>query len=137
MIRFRQIENEINPKQLFLVDSLGALLSAFMLGVVLVMFKEIVGMPSNVLYGLAFIACLFFVNSLFCFLRVKENWRPRMKWVAIFNLMYCCLTAGLVIYFYKELTIWGVVYFVVEKIIVVPLAIVELQVASNTMVKYS
>lgn len=126
---------KINPKQLFLVDSLGALVSAFMLGVVLVTLEEMIGMPRQVLYMLSLIACFFFVNSLWCFLRSQENWRPRMKLVAVFNLMYCCLTAGLVIYLYQKLTIWGIIYFVVEKIIVVPLAILELKIASNPIVE--
>ena len=53
------ILNKINPKKLFLIDSLGALISAVMLGLVLTRFEHIFGMPQNVLYFLSFIACTF------------------------------------------------------------------------------
>lgn len=127
----------INPKKLFLIDSLGGLLSAFMLGVALVRFEDTFGMPPRVLYALAFLACLFFVYSLFCFLRVTEHWRRYMKVIAIANLMYCGLTLGLVIYLHQELTTLGMLYFGSEIVMIIGLAMVELKKASHVVVKDS
>lgn len=129
---FQQFLNKINPRKLFLIDSLGALLSAFLLGYVLVKFESTFGMPPKVLYILASIAGAFAVYSFVCFLGNLSNWRRFMRIIAIVNLLYCCLTLGLVIYLYQELSVLGVIYFVLEIIIIVLLAMVELKTASNS-----
>ena len=117
--------NKIHSKKLFLVDSIGALLSAILIGLVLARFEPIFGMPHTVLYVLAVIPCIFSIYSFLCFLSKKRNLQSLMKIIAIANLLYCCLTVGLMIYFYQQLTIFGLIYFVLEIIIVVLLAIIE------------
>ena len=107
-----------NPKLVFLLDCLGALLSAFLLGVVLTSFEPIFGMPRQVLYGLAALAGLFAVHSFLNYRWFKENWRPYLRGIAIVNLLYCCLTAALVIYFRQELTKWGLLYFLQEMVVI-------------------
>lgn len=126
---FLPILSKIQPQKLFLVDSLGALLSAILLGLILTRFEQTFGMPQNVLYILAVIPCIFAIYSFFCFLSKTANWRPLMKIIAIANLLYCCLTAGLMVYFYQQLTVLGLFYFVLELIIVSILAIIELKTA--------
>ena len=125
----QQILNNINPKKLFLIDGLGALLSAFMLGIILVKFENIFGMPRRALYILSFIACIFSVYSFSCFIRQLENWKPYLKIIAVANLIYCCVTLGLVINLYQKLTIFGLLYFVLEIIVIVILATTELKIA--------
>jgi len=127
----QQVLNKINPKNLFLIDGFGALLSAFSLGIVLVKFEEIVGMPQRVLYILALMACIFAVYSFSCYLRVNKNWRPFLKAIAFANLLYCCLTIGLVLYFYQSLTALGILYFVLEIIVILLLVSIELKMASS------
>ena len=129
---FQQIVNFVNPKKLFLIDSLGALLSAFMLGIILVRFEDTFGMPQKVLYFLAFIACIFSVYSFLGFLGITKNWRPYMKIIAMANLVYCCFTMALVIFLFQKLTILGLTYFILEIIVVIMLVIIELKTASNT-----
>jgi uncharacterized membrane protein YfcA len=114
-----------NPKQIFLLDCLGALLSATLLGVVLPSFQPIFGMPHNVLYGLAALACLFAVYSFWNYRWFKEHWRPYLRGIAIVNLLYCGLTAALVIYFRQELTKWGLLYFLQEMVVIIALVVVE------------
>ncbi|MCB9038886.1 MAG: hypothetical protein H6557_19915 [Lewinellaceae bacterium] len=117
----------LSPRKLFLIDGLGALLSAFLLGVVLVQWEHIFGMPPRVLYPLAAIAGAFAVYSLSCHWFPTQNHGPFLKGIAIANLLYCCLTLGLVVYWYPQLTALGVIYFLVEIGIVCSLAIVELK----------
>lgn len=132
---FQKIINQRNPNRLFLIDSVGALLSTILLGFILVRFENIFGMPANALYLLSFIACIFFIYSLLCYLIKIENWRPYLKIIAIANLLYCCLTLGLIIYLYQKLTIFGLLYFVLEIIIVIILSITELKAVSNLTYK--
>lgn len=121
------------PKKLFLIDGLGALISAIMLGLILVRFENTFGMPFKVLYSLSFMACMFFIYSFLCFLGDIDNWRPYMKLIAFTNLIYCCLTIGLVLLLYQKVTVYGLIYFAAEIIIVLMLASIELITASNSI----
>lgn len=132
---FLRILEKINPTRLFLIDSLGALLSALMLGLVLANLENVFGIPPGVLYFLAFIACIFFVYSFLCFKGNIENWRPYMKLIAIANLLYCCLTIGVIIYIPQKPTALGLLYFVLEIFAVTILATIELKVASTVVYK--
>lgn len=120
----------VNPKSLFLVDSLGGLISAIMLGFILVRFESLFGVPPSVLYVLSGIACLFFIYSFLCYLKELENWRVYMKIIAVMNMLYCCFTILLISFHYQKVTIFGLLYFVVEVIIISILAVVEFKNAS-------
>jgi hypothetical protein len=98
-----------NPRYIFLIDSLGAMLTAFMLGFVLARLEPVFGMSPKVLYVLSFFAGVFFLYSLLCFLAKMTNWKPYLKIIAIANLLYCCFTAGMMIYCYDTLKAWGFV----------------------------
>jgi hypothetical protein len=117
----------VTIKQLFLIDSLEGLLSALLLGVVLVRFKTAFGMPLQVLYTLSCIACVYALYSFLCYWQVKGNHRPYMQALAMANLLYCCLTVGLVIYHRQQLTKLGLTYFLLEIVVIVSLIIMELK----------
>jgi len=105
------------PKKLFLIDGIGAIVSAFFLGIVLIKYQPSIGMPKPVLYFLASIACLFSVYSLSCFFLITKNFRPFLKGIALANLLYCCTTIVLILYFSRELTILGWTYFILELVV--------------------
>ena len=117
-----------HPKRLFLIDGLGAFLTAFMLGVVLANFESSFGMPLKTLYFLTFLAGIFCFYSFCCYFFVSDNWRPFLKVIAVANTLYCCITLGLVFYYYQNLTLLGVVYFFGEIGVVMGLVVVELRV---------
>lgn len=119
------------PKRLFLMDGLGGMLSAFLLGVVLPRFETAFGMPRKVLYSLSGLACVYAVCSLLSCWRIKDNWRPYMRGIVIANLLYCCLTIGLVIYHRQEITKLGLLYFLLEIAVILGLAIMELKTVST------
>ncbi|MFK8058385.1 MAG: hypothetical protein AB8F78_19830 [Saprospiraceae bacterium] len=116
-------------RTLFLIDGFGAMLSAFMLGFVLMNNQPLIGMPVEVLQILASIPCIFAMYSFAGRFIIKGRVEPYLKWIAIANLMYCLTTAGLVLLFFPELTGLGIAYFVVEIAIVVYLSRAELIVA--------
>ena len=120
-------------KNLFLIDSLGALLSAMMLGLVLTHYEAFFGMPTDVLHVLTVISCVFSFYSFLCFLIKTKNERFYLGIIAIANLLYCCLTTTYIFIFYSKLTIWGLLYFIGEIIIVALLALYELKIARNTL----
>lgn len=118
-------EFSVSPKKLFILDGLGALLSAFLLGVVLVQLESYFGIPRNTLYFLAFLPCLFVVYDLFCYWRVEQNIGFFLKVIAAINVMYCCLSLGLAFYHMERITILGWGYILIEILIVLAVAILE------------
>lgn len=119
------------PKTLFLIDGLGALLSAFLLGVVLANFESTFGMPRKTLYFLSALACLFALYSFWNYWKFKGNGKPYLRVIATVNLAYCLLTASLVIYFRQELTTWGWLYFLLEMVVIIGLVVVEFRTAGK------
>jgi hypothetical protein len=113
------------------MDGLGGMISALLLGVILARFETTFGMPRKVLYLLSCLACVYAAYSFLNYWRMKENWKPYMQGIAIANSLYCCLTIGLVIYHHQELTILGVLYFLLEVLIIISLITMELKTVSE------
>lgn len=115
------------PKQLFLLDGVGACLTAFLLVVVVARFDDFFGMPRGVVFCLSGVASVFAVCSLGSYFFVNDAWRLFLKRIAIANLLYCCLTLGLTVAYWQRLTGWGISYFLLEIVVVSSLAAVELK----------
>ncbi len=119
-----------NPKNLFLIDGIGATISAIFLGVVMVQLDYVFGMPRNVLMVLAGVAILMALNSFFSYYRVTENQKLVLKRIAIANGLYCIVTLILVMIYFEKLTSLGVGYFIIEIIIIMGLMIWELKITN-------
>lgn len=117
----------LKPKTIFLVDGLGAFATASILFLVQWRFQEYFGMPREVLSLLSMIAFIFAVYSISCFLFLNKNWRIFLKAIITANLLYCCLTTGLVIFYYSTLAILGLTYFLAEIAVIVGLVYIEFQ----------
>jgi type III secretory pathway component EscS len=115
----------LSPKRLFLIDSLGALLTAFLLGAILTRLEDDFGMPRKVLNPLSIVALVYALYSFNCYLFVRANWRLFLKIITIANAVYCCATIGLVISFYQALTFLGLAYFLGEISIIGGLVYIE------------
>ncbi len=120
-----------NPRKLFLLDGAGAILSVFLLGFVLVKLEGFFGIPKNTLYFLTVWPLLFAIYDLYCYCTFNKNWNRYLTVIAIFNLMYCCLSIGLALYHALQITIFGWIYIVVEVMIVIAIAILELKVSKT------
>ena len=121
---------ELNPKKLFLIDGFGAILSAFLLGVVLVKFEEIFGIPTSVLYFLATIPIFFVIYDVFCYQKYLKI-GLLLKGIAVLNMLYCCVSIGLISYHFSSITILGWTYVIVEIILVSFLAMIEFRVGKR------
>ena len=138
----RIINNLINhlaekQKTLLLIDSLGAILTAFFLFLIMRLFNEYFGMPKTVLTYLSAIAVCFCIYSTACFLFLRRRWTPFIRLIGFANLLYCLLTIGLLIKYYHLMTIIGTAYFLIEIVIICGLSYVELNVAKINKKKSS
>lgn len=121
-----------NPTFVFLVDSLGALVTALFLLLIRQFFPVYFGIPENMLAGLIIMACLFSVFSFSCFLFVKKKQSFFLKTIATANFLYCVLTVVLVYYYFSPLTYRGIAYFCIEITIILALVYLEWNVATLT-----
>lgn len=133
----RRLLNYFTEKQksLFLIDSIGALTTAFFLFVVLRKFHAYFGMPGKVLTYLSVLAVFFGMYSAACFFFLKENFAPFFRFIGIANILYCALTTGLLITYYPVLTLVGITYFLIEMVIICVLSYVELTMATRNKEK--
>lgn len=127
---FRNVIDRLanEPKKLFLIDCLGALLTAFLLFVVLRAHHEFFGVAVRTLTLLAGIAVIFSIYSASCFLFLKANWVPFIQAISIANLLYCMLTVGIIFIPGSNNSIAGKIYFLAETLIVIGLVFIELAV---------
>jgi len=114
------------PKRIFLIDSIGAFMTAFLLFTVLKTWHTHIGMPSKTLSILSCIALGFSIYSALCFAFFNtKKWKLFLKIIATSNLLYCCFTLGLLIFNFTKLTAIGLIYFGGEIIIICLLAFLE------------
>lgn len=116
-----------NPKHLFLIDALGALLTSFMLLVVLYQLQRFVGIPKQILRDWGQIGLLFSAYSSCCYLFAGSYWRIFLRILSLANLSYCLFTTttAYILYQIGDLTPWGIAYFCIEITIILPLVFVE------------
>lgn len=132
MVRIIMKKLSLNPKQIFLIDGLGAVLTAILLGVILKSLYLYFGIPKNILNFLSLIACVFAVYSLSCYFFVQKKWRLFLKIIIFFNLLYCMFSTILVFYYYGFLTLLGIIYFVIELLIIACLVLIELKLLNES-----
>jgi len=118
----------ITPRTMFLVDGIGALISASIMGFIIAGYEPYFGMPKVAAYFLATIPVFFIVYSLYNYFRFPSNWKPYLRLIAIANLCYCFLSIAVVFYHFQTLTNYGLAYFVVEIVVVLIVVVVELEV---------
>ncbi len=118
-------------RKYFLLDGFGAILSAVLLGIVLVKLERIFGIPKSTLYFLALLPCFFALYDFYCYFFIQKNLGRFLKGIAIVNLLYCCLSIGLAFYHSHQITYLGWVYIIIEILIVVTIAIAELRVVKG------
>lgn len=119
-------------RKYFLLDGFGAILSALLLGIVLVKLERIFGIPKSTLYFLAVLPCFFALYDFYCYFQIQKNLRRFLKGIAIVNLLYCCLSIGFAFYHFQQITSLGWVYIIIEVLIVISIAIAELKVVKDT-----
>ena len=112
MSKFQQVI--LIPRNVFLLDGIGALVSSLLLVVFLAPFESFFGMPSDYVYQLAIPAFVFAVYSIACYVFNPNNWQPFMKLIALANFIYCCVTFYLILKLFYRLTQFGVLYFLLE-----------------------
>jgi hypothetical protein len=119
------------PKKLFLVDAIGAMLTTILLVVILIYFNHYFGISKTAFSYLSLFAGFLTIYSTTCFFFLKDNWVIYIKIISSANLLYCLFTLALMIFNHAELTIIGLIYFLVEIAIISGLVYIELCVVNE------
>lgn len=114
-----------HPRELFLLDAIGALSTAFLIGVVLTRFESWIGLPRSILYSLAGIAITFSLYSFTCSRFELKAPRLALGLIILGNSFYCALTLSLLILFREDLTVWAYLYFLGEIAVILTLIALE------------
>lgn len=120
-----------NPNKLFLVDFLGALITALLSGLVVPQFESLLGVPKQPLLILSGIAVVFAIYSLICYLKVEKNYSMFLKIIALANSGFIVITPFVLMPYWDTITVVGMLYFVLEWIVVAFLIQIELKVATT------
>jgi len=115
------------PKNIFLIDAFGAILTAFLLFFVLKTFNTFLGLSKTTLEYLSLLAVIFSVYSFSCFFLIINNWKSYLKIICIANVFYCLLTIGIIIYYYQSISVFGIAYFFGEIVVIAGLVFLEIR----------
>jgi len=115
---------------IFLVDALGACLSILLL-FFLYANEALFGMPQSVLLHLILIAAILATYSFSCYFFKPNNWRLYLFIIAILNSIYCLLTIYQLFQNSQSITVYGLVYFVGEVLIISFLAFFEFKISKK------
>lgn len=114
-------------RTLLLVDGIGALVSAALLGLVLTTWEPFFGMPTRILVPLAVVAALFAIYSLAG--HFTNRGALYLLGIAVANTLYAVVTLSLVLALRGSLTWLGIAYFVGEILVLIGLVAAEVTVA--------
>lgn len=119
------------PRQLFLVDCLGAILTASLLAFVVAPFESVFGLPHLIAYKLATVAIFLALYSAINYKFFGKKWSRWLRIIAIANTLYCLATMVVVVMNWQVITLLGIVYFIGEAAIVARLVMLEWKVAAR------
>ncbi len=115
------------PKNIFLLDSFGALLTTILLYFVLRNFNDFFGLSKDVFEYLTIISFTFFIYSISCYLLVKKSWKSFLKIICTANILYSLLTLGIILYYCQSISVFGIVYFLAEIVVIIGLVFLEIK----------
>lgn len=118
--RFQQ-----HPHLIFLIDGLGAILTALLLLLALPNLPEVFTMPARILQFLGSIAVILAAYSVSNYFIKLAQVRLLIRIIAVGNLLYCLLSVFIVSKLFTTISAWDKVYFAGEVLIVLALAVFE------------
>ncbi len=117
--------NAISPRQIFIIDASGALLSAIMLWIISLL-HSFFSVPETLFQQLIYIPLVFACYSFVCAYINPPTWKRWLLIIAASNIVYALYSLALAYKYSNELTTLGVIYFIVEALIIFTLVYLEI-----------
>ncbi len=125
---------KLNEKNIFLLDGIGAAVSAATTGIILPPFSEWIGLSPANLRLLGLVGLVLAAYSLTCFFVVSRPKQPMLLAIICANLLYCLL-ALLIATLSPDLAMLGRAYFIGEVAIITGVVLLEASVYRNAFSK--
>lgn len=119
------VVGRLTPRRLFALDAAGALLTAALLGLVLVRFSEAFGVAERTFHLLAGFATAICIHSFVVALVDPPEWAARLRAVAVVNLAYAGVVLVVVGIGIDTITPLGAAWFVGEALVVGGIGVFE------------
>lgn len=116
---------ELNPRKIFLIDAIGALISALLLFLVVGRLQPSFGISYDTIFSLAIIACNYFFFSLYCYLFLYKKPFRYLKMITLLNGLYSVFILVLFYHEFNTLAPLGKVYMIGDAAIVFAIATAE------------
>lgn len=108
----------INERNIFLLDGIGACVSAIFTGITLPFISDWIGLSPSVLFALAAFPTIYAIYSLNCY-KIAKTVKPWMLKTIIFgNTLYCFVSTAVMLSF-PSLTNWGRLLLIGEIIVLI------------------
>ncbi|MCC6245753.1 MAG: hypothetical protein IT353_23170 [Gemmatimonadaceae bacterium] len=117
--------SSLTPRTVLLIDGLGGVATAIMLCLVLPAFHTAIGLPPRLLVSLGLCGVVYAAYSLGCWFLVKTRWPRALTIIIAANLLYCAVSALVVVRHWHTMTALGAVYFIGEIAVILALVGVE------------
>ncbi|GAB5540200.1 MAG: hypothetical protein Salg2KO_23030 [Salibacteraceae bacterium] len=122
------ILESITPRRIFLIDGLGAMISAILL-VAIASLESVFQFPEQLAYELALVALILSTYSMACyFVRPKSMFNFLLALV-IANIGYSVFTGIVILYYWNTVSIYSTIYFISEILLILTLASIEFRMA--------
>lgn len=116
-----------SPRQMLLLDGVGALVSSASAWLMFLN-PHWVGLPTDSLFKMAIAASLFSIYSLCAFRFASSKISVWLGVICTLNGFYACAAIYLMSYFIFEITLFGLLYFSIELLVL--LAVITLEIAT-------
>lgn len=121
---------QLNEKNIFLLDGIGAILSACFTGLILVRFSLFIGISYSNLQKLSLLSVAFALYSLSCYFLIKKT-KPWMLLAIIWANLFYCFLSGAIILLWERITWRGQAVLAAEILVVLIVIILEIRVYRN------
>lgn len=122
----------LNKRTVFLLDGIGAALSALSTGIVLPNFSNQLGIPPKTLYLLTTFPLLYFFFSLSCYFLVQEIRKWMLGAILLGNGLYCIISVGIIV-FSPNMNTYGTLVLTLEILVVIVVMWIEFTIYRSIM----
>lgn len=119
---------KLNPKSIFAVDALGALLSAISIILLLTIYPIKNAQVNRVIEVLFVVAVLFSLYSICCYFFVIRNRKHFLLGIIIANIIYSFTTTITALFFHQYISWVLILYFAIEVFFLLILVYIEFRV---------
>ena len=116
----------MSVKQVFLIDGIGAIISAIFLSIVYYI-DQVFAVPGNMYKQLILFPVVFAVYSIICSCIHLSKWKIFLSLIALCNVLYASYSLLLAYQYRNELSLPGILYFISETVIILLIVFVEIK----------